>query len=80
MIKIAISINSRGIMFFAIVCKMLMAGGTCGGRGTTSQEYSTGLGRRLVCHLKHDREQTDSLGACVSRNGVKLRDQDSYTR
>ena len=34
---------------------------------------------RLVCHLTRDREQRDSLGACVSRNGVKLIDQDSYT-
>lgn len=38
-----------------------------------------GACHRLVCHLTRDREQRDSLGTCVSRNGVKLIDQDSYT-
>lgn len=46
----------------------------------TSQEYSTRLGIRLVCHLKDDREQAELLGACVSRNWLKLRDQNLYTR
>lgn len=67
-------------MFFAIVCKMLMARGTCGGGEMTSQECSAGLGMRLVCLLKDGREQAESLGACVSQNWVKLKDQDSCTR
>jgi hypothetical protein len=45
----------------------------------TSQEYSMGLGIKLVCHLENDREQPEPLGACESGNWLKLRDQDSYT-
>lgn len=57
---------------------MLMAGGTCQGGGMTGQEYSTGLGIKLVCHLEDDREPSEPPGACESGNWLALRDQDSY--
>lgn len=44
----------------------------------TGQEYSTGLGIKLVCHLEDDREPSEPPGACESGNWLALRDQDSY--
>lgn len=48
---------------------MLMAGVTCQGGGMTGQEYSTGLGIKLVCHLEDDREPSEPPGACESGIG-----------
>lgn len=63
MIKIAISINSRGIVFFCYCVQNVNGRRYMSGGGMTSQECSTGLGIKLVCHLEDDRGQPGLLGA-----------------